>query len=565
MIICCTERRKMSKFKIRKKEEPEKRLEEASAILEKYKAGKVNLESRIVEEEKAWRLQMWQDSGKNNGVTPSSSAYMWNAVVNKHADMMDSYPVPAMLPREKSDVAEAELLTDIVPVILDRNNFEETYSDGTWYKLKHGSACYGVFWDSDADFGIGDISIKNIDLLNLFWDPTVSDIQKSPNLFICAPMDIDILRERYPDKEISKESISLSEYEKDDAVDRSDQTLVVDWYYKRRVDGKNVLHYLKYTGKTILYSSEDDPLYKDKGYYDHGLYPVVFDTLYPEADRVTGYGIISVTKDAQEYIDCLDALIMDYTKKATTPRWFKKKDVGINEKEFSDWSKPFVSVAGDISDERFHQISLAPLSSVYYKMLERKIYELKENIGNRDVNSGGTNGGVTSGAAIATLQEAGNKTSRDMIKASYRAYVKMINLVIELIRQFYSNERTFRIVRPNEGEKFISYSNKNLVLSDSVAPGGLKLTDKDGNSLKRMPIFDISVKAQKTNPYSKLSQNETASNLYKMGIFNPQNSHQALLMLSMMDFDGKDEIISKITSFSEESKKREEAIKNGKF
>lgn len=548
----------MNKFKIRKSKVTDKRIEEATTILERYKKGKVNLESRIVEEEKAWRLQMWQNSSGNNGVTPSSSAYMWNAVVNKHADMMDSYPVPAMLPREESDIGEAKMLTEIVPVILERNDFEETYSNGVWYKLKHGTACYGVFWDVQADSGIGDIKVKNLDLLNLFWDPTVSDIQKSPNLFICAAVDLDTLREQYPDKDFSKENITLSEYEKDDAVDRSNQTLVVDWYYKKRVNGKSVLHYCKYTGNTVLYSSEDDPLYKERGYYDHGMYPVVFDTLYPEADRVTGYGIISVTKDAQEYIDCLDALIMDYTKKATTPRWFKKKDVGINEKEFSDWSKPFVSVAGDISDERFHQISLNPLGSIYYKLLERKIYELKENIGNRDVNSGGTQGGVTSGAAIATLQEAGNKTSRDMIKASYRAYVKIINMVIELIRQFYTSERTFRIVRPNEGEKFVSYSNKNLAIRDSLGPGGVKLTDHEGNPLKRKPVFDISVKAQKTNPYSKLSQNETAGNLYKLGIFNPKNAHQALLMLSMMDFDGKDEIISKITNFQSQEKIREE-------
>ena len=91
------------------------------------------------------------------------------------------------------------------------------------------------------------------------------------------------------------------------------------------------------------------------------------------------------------------AYLLDYTKKATTPRWFKKKDVGINEKEFSDWSKPFVSVSGDISEERFQQISLIPPGGIYFSLLERKIAELKETIGNRDVNSGGTGSGVTSG------------------------------------------------------------------------------------------------------------------------------------------------------------------------
>ncbi|MDO5478116.1 MAG: hypothetical protein Q4G23_03025 [Clostridia bacterium] len=532
---------------MQKKTKVNEKISEAKGILEKYKQGKANLEARIVEEEKAWRLQMWQGRDTETGVTPSSSAYMWNAVVNKHADMMDNYPIPALLPREESDKNEAETLTDIVPVILERTDFEETYSSALWYKLKHGTSCFGVFWDPKADGGIGDISISNIDLLRVFWDPTVSDIQKSSNLFICAAVDTEALKAEYPEADINGERITLTEYEKDDNVDRSNQSLVVDWYYKKNVDGKSVLHFCKFTGDTILYSSENDKNYSKRGYYDHGMYPVVFDTLYPEEDQVTGYGVISVTKDTQSYIDCLDALLMNYTKKATTPRWFKKKDVGINEAEFSDWSKPFVSVTGDITEERFQQITMSPMSGIYYNLLERKINELKETIGNRDVNSGGTMAGVTSGAAIATLQEAGNKTSRDAIKTSYRAYIKIIRMVVELIRQFYTTERTFRIVKPNEGEKFVSYSNKGITLQDIKGVGGNLIKDSEGMTFKRKPVFDISVKAQKTNPYSKLSQNETASNLYKMGIFNPDNAEQASIMLSMMDFEGKDEIVAKIS------------------
>lgn len=541
------------------------RISEAKGILEKYKVGKANLESRIVEEEKAWRLQMWHGKDKETGITPSSSAYMWNAVVNKHADMMDSYPVPAMLPREESDKKEAEILTDIIPVILDRNDFEETYSNVLWYKLKHGTGCYGIFWDPKADAGIGDVTIKNIDLLRVFWDPTVSDVQKSPNLFICAAVDTESLKEEYPSLDIKGENVTLTEYEKDDNVDRSNQSLVVDWYYKKNKDGKTLLHFCKFTGDTVLYSSEEDPKYKNRGYYDHGLYPVVFDTLYPEEDQVTGYGVISVTKDTQSYIDCLDALLMNYTKKATMPRWFKKKDVGINENEFADWSKPFVSVAGDITEERFKQITMNPVSGIYFNLLERKKEELKETIGNRDVNTGGTASGVTSGAAIATLQEAGNKIGRDAIKTSYRAYVKIIRMVIELVRQFYKTERTFRIVKPNEGEKFISYSNKGIELQEIKDSNGKVLKDSDGEVLKRRPVFDICVKAQKTNPYSKLSQNETASNLYKMKVFDPENAKQALVMLSMMDFEGKDDIIAKVSegeAFYGKMKKLEEEIGN---
>lgn len=526
-----------------------KKITEGEAILQRYKNGKANLEDRIINEEKAWRLQMWQ--GETNNVTPSSSAYMWNAVVNKHADLMDNYPIPALLPREESDKDEAKMLTDIIPVVLERNDFEETYSNAAWYKLKHGTSCYGVFWDSTLENGMGDISIKNIDLLRVFWDPTVSDIQKSPNLFICAAIDTDVLKSQYPDKDITSNAQGLKEYESEETIDRSNQSLVVDWYYKVNNGTRDIVHYIKYTGGTVLYSSEEDATYGKRGLYDHGMYPLVIDTLYPEADSLTGYGVISVTKDAQMYIDALDSLMMEYAKKASTPRWFKKKDVGINEEEFADWKKPFITVAGDITEERFKQLTLNPMPGMHYNLLTRKVDELKETIGNRDVNSGGTGSGVTSGAAIATLQEAGNKTSRDAIKTSYRAYVKIIRMVIELMRQFYTTERTFRILGVNDAgqaeEQFVTYSNEHLASQPMLNANGEKMADEIGNSITRMPIFDIDVKAQKTNPYSKLSQNETASNLYRMGVFAPENAQSALMMLSMMDFEGKDEIVAKVS------------------
>ena len=526
-----------------------KKITEGEAILQRYKNGKANLEDRIINEEKAWRLQMWQ--GETNNVTPSSSAYMWNAVVNKHADLMDNYPIPALLPREESDKEEAKMLTDIIPVVLERNDFEETYSNAAWYKLKHGTSCYGVFWDSTLENGMGDISIKNIDLLRVFWDPTVSDIQKSPNLFICAAVDTDVLKSQYPDKDITSNAQGLKEYESEETIDRSNQSLVVDWYYKVNNGTRDIVHYIKYTGGTVLYSSEEDSTYSSRGLYDHGMYPLVVDTLYPEADSLTGYGVISVTKDAQMYIDALDSLMMEYAKKASTPRWFKKKDVGINEDEFADWTKPFITVAGDITEERFKQLTLNPMPGMHYNLLTRKVDELKETIGNRDVNSGGTGSGVTSGAAIATLQEAGNKTSRDAIKTSYRAYVKIIRMVIELMRQFYTTERTFRILGVNDAgqaeEQFVTYSNEHLASQPILNADGEQMVDEADNPITRMPIFDIDVKAQKTNPYSKLSQNETASNLYQMGVFNPENAQSALMMLSMMDFEGKDEIVAKVS------------------
>jgi hypothetical protein len=166
---------------------------------------------------------------------------------------------------------------------------------------------------------------------------------------------------------------------------------------------------------------------------------------------------------------------------------------------------------------------------------EKKIEELKETSFNRDFSQGGTSGGVTSGAAIAVLQESGNKTSRDATKESYRTYKRVIRKVIERMRQFYDSERVFRIVNAEGKVNYTTFSNSGLLPQSMGVTGGKELF--------RKPIFDIEIKAQKQNPYSTLSQNETIMNLYNAGVFNPENAQMAMTVLELMNFEGKKEAL----------------------
>ena len=163
----------------------ENEIKEAYSTLKKYKDGKANLEERIVKEELFWKQRHWEAVRSNKkGTAAPTSAWMFNSIINKHADAMDSFPEAICLPREKSDEESANTLTSILPVTLRQNNFEQVYSDNWWYKLKHGCCAYGVFWNSESENGLGDIQIKKLDLLNVFWEPGITDIQKSRNLFI---------------------------------------------------------------------------------------------------------------------------------------------------------------------------------------------------------------------------------------------------------------------------------------------------------------------------------------------------------------------------------------------
>ena len=151
-------------------------------------------------------------------------------------------------------------------------------------------------------------------------------------------------------------------------------------------------------------------------------------------------------------------------------------------------------------------------------------------------------GGVTAASAIAALQEAGSKSSRDTLRASYRAFERVVELVIELIRAYYTETRPFRVAAPGaQGYAFCTYSNAGL-RSRTVG------MDADGMALQRAPAFDVSVHAQKESPYATASQNELARQLYQLGVFNPAFAQQAVPMLEMMQFPGRDKVLEAVRS-----------------
>lgn len=548
----------------------EEQLRAANEILRKYREAKANLEDRIIEEERWYEMRMdaksrraarykaidadgCEDTATTQAVRKSrraeedrvggatASQWMFSAIANKHADAMDNIPTAAILPREESDEGDAKILSEILPVVLTRANWQRVYSRGEWYKLKHGICAYGVWWNPRLENGLGDIQLSNVNILNLYWDGAVDNIQDSPNLFILAFEDRKKIAQMYPQADLNGTKAGrVEEWKKfvhEDSSDDADKIVVVDWYYKvYRPDGRTVLHYAKYTGETLLYASENSEQYADSGWYEHGRYPVELDVLFPIEGTATGFGLIAISRAPQEYIDILDRNILGYAERASRYKVMVKAATDMNVAQFLDPTREIVEVAGDVSDDRVRQIIPSALDATYINLREAKINELKETTSNRDVSQGSSSGGVTAASAIAALQEAGNKTSRDMLSNSYHTFELIMQQVVELIRQFYSDARSFRIVGENgSGTRYVQYDNRNI----REAQTGI---DSQGNSLYRRAIFDIDVKAAKQNPYNQLSHNETMKELYGLGVFNPQNATQALAMLKGMEFDGIDQV-----------------------
>ena len=521
-------------------------LQEATRTMHKYKEGKTSVERRIIDAQQWWKLRNWEQIQSKQGIQgthtmKSSTAWLWNCVVGKHADAMDAYPEPAILPRMEDDKAEAMMLSDIIPVVMKLNGFEDTYSQANWQKLTEGTGGYGVFWDQTKLNGLGDIAIKKINLLNLYWEPGISNIQDSKNVFHVAMMDNDTLKQMYP--QLRGQTLTSAEtvahYRFDDTVDVTDKSLVIDWYYHEYQGPRKVLHYVKYVGEHVLYATLDDPACAERGLYDDGMYPFELDPLYPVEGSPCGFGLIHVGKGTQKDIDLLSEAVVTNAAVNARPRFFIRKDGQVNEEEFADMTKPFVHFSGPLDPSTVMPVTNPQLPGNVLDVMQLKVDELKFVTGNMDVNNGGAPAGVTAASAIAALQEHSGRSSKDSNKAAYRCYANIVTMVIERIRQFYDMPRKFRIVGQTGMEQFITYTNAHLVPQPQGNDFGVDMG-------YRKPAFDIDVRAQRETSYTKAAQNELAIQLFQLGVFNPQLADQSVMLLDMMDFKGKDEIKLKV-------------------
>lgn len=536
------------------------KVSEVLQILHEYKDGKTTVDMKATENQEWWRLRHWNviqgktEAGKAK--VEVGSAWAVNSILNKHADFMDSFPKANVLAREADDEEEAQILSKILPAIEEHTDAEQVYNTAGYDFLIDGTAITSVLWDPMAHDGMGDIKKTNVDIHNVFWQPGIEDIQQSKYFFDVSVADVNDVKLQYPDiadRIGGGKQGFITEYIHDDNINHQNDIEIINCYYKKlemrpvliNIDPQTVaqhlvpreiLHMAIIIGDQCVFCSEDNPEYQD-GFYKHGKYPYVFRKCFPVKDSPCGFGYLDIMKYPQRDIDKLDQAIMKNTMMKAKPRWWVKKAADINKEAFADWDEEIVEVASGDLGSAVQQMDVDTLPAIVETHLEAKIDELKEISGNRDFSQGSTASGVTAASAIAALQEAGSKLSRDINKAMYRGSREEYYLEIELIRQFYTEPRTFRIDDGSGRYEYMDYSNVNIAPQDITTPEGTR---------HKKSIFDLEVSAEKQSPFSRASQNETAKELYQMGLFAPDNATSALVCLDMMEFEGKEKIKQQI-------------------
>ena len=100
-----------------------------------------------------------------------------------------------------------------------------------WQKTKTGTGVYKVVWDKHKLNSLGDIGIERANLLNIYWEPGITDIQKSRYFFHTELFDKDLLEQRYPDQlkgGLKGESFISTKFLYDDHVNTENKITVIE-------------------------------------------------------------------------------------------------------------------------------------------------------------------------------------------------------------------------------------------------------------------------------------------------------------------------------------------------
>lgn len=121
-------------------------------------------------------------------------------------------------------------------------------------------------------------------------------------------------------------------------------------------------------------------------------------------------------------------------------------------KDFADWSKDFVEVDGTnaLDEASLREIQVSPCHSSYFKLYANEDRGIEETSKETEISPrAGTAGGVTAASAIAALQRGRLETIKIWCKRDIRHIKNIIYTVIELVREFYTEARSFRITGAN--------------------------------------------------------------------------------------------------------------------
>jgi hypothetical protein len=419
--------------------------------------------------------------------------YVAYIVDQKAPQLTNQRPTGLILPTTAEDEEAAKIFTQVTDVVAERVDLDDKIDQVVRTGLLFGTGWFKVYWDNTKTGGsyekgnlwVGDVCIDVPDPSNIFTDPNAVTVEDCRFIIYAVDKTVQWVEKKFGVKVDPDEAIETDLYNRPSSNHGKDRVQFYEYWYK----DKEGIH--------CIYAAGGKVLKHIRNVYKHGRYPFVPFVAKKNRKSIWGIGEPKNILNNQKLLNKLTELLTTNAILHSNPIALIDPRSGIDAKKWQN--KPGQIWHAKDPQTAVHWLQPPDMKNDLYKLMD-KMVEFIERIGGvYDSVTGETPNGVTAATAIQLLQEQGSIPIKGIARNLYQAIKDVYELMIELIKENYTETRYIRIMGEDGTMEFMEFNASQYAEID----------------------FDVKVTAGASTPTSKAYIAQLASELFDKGILLP--------------------------------------------
>jgi hypothetical protein len=419
--------------------------------------------------------------------------YVAYIVDQKAPQLTNQRPTGLILPTTAEDEEAAKIFTQVTDVVAERVDLDDKIDQVVRTGLLFGTGWFKVYWDNTKTGGsyekgnlwVGDVCIDVPDPSNIFTDPNSVTVEDCRFIIYAVDKTVQWVEKKFGVKVDPDEAIETDLYNRPSSNHGKDRVQFYEYWYK----DKEGIH--------CIYAAGGKVLKHIRNVYKHGRYPFVPFVAKKNRKSIWGIGEPKNILNNQKLLNKLTELLTTNAILHSNPIALIDPRSGIDAKKWQN--KPGQIWHAKDPQTAVHWLQPPDMKNDLYKLMD-KMVEFIERIGGvYDSITGETPNGVTAATAIQLLQEQGSIPIKGIARNLYQAIKDVYELMIELIKENYTETRYIRIMGEDGTMEFMEFNASQYAEID----------------------FDVKVTAGASTPTSKAYIAQLAAELFDKGILLP--------------------------------------------
>lgn len=419
--------------------------------------------------------------------------YVAYIVDQKAPQLTNNRPTGLIMPTTQEDEEAAKVFTQVTDVISERVNFDDKIDEVARTGLLLGTGWFKVYWDNSLSGGSkargtiwkGDVSIDTPDPTNIYPDPQANNVQDCRFIIYAVPKTTQWIKQQFNVKVDPEQSFLTDVYNRPSKDYSKDRVLFYEYWYK---DEKGV---------HVIYAAGGKVLKKIPNVYKHGKYPFVTFLAKKKRKSLWGIGEPKNIMSNQKLLNKFMELMTVNQLLTANPIALIDAQSGIDDKKWTN--KPGLKVKAKNATNAVKWLEPPKMSTDTPRLIEKMTEFIERMGGIYDSLTGETPSGVTAATAISLLQEQGSIPIKGIARNLYRSIKDVYELMIELVKENYTETRYIRITGEDGQNEFVEFK---------------------ASQYAEIP-FDVKVTAGSSTPTSKAYIAQLSTDLFDKGVLLP--------------------------------------------